>query len=76
MPHHKKGAYDGFDSLSEVKAHYKRCRNLKHFILSPQGVISDNPVCAVCGTKLTEDPKNHPNPSEGYRSNICCYNPD
>jgi hypothetical protein len=70
-----KGAYDGFDALAEVKAFYKRCRRLKHFILSPAGVLKDNPVCSVCGNLLTEGPVDEPNPPEGYRSNICCYHP-
>lgn len=75
MPHHLKGTYDGFDSLNEVKPHYKRCRTLKHFILSQTSVNKENPTCSVCGNKLLDKPVKHPDVGPGYDSNICCYHP-
>lgn len=75
MSHHKRGAYDGFDSLNEVASFYKRCRRTKDFILSDAAVAKENPICAICGNKLTDSPKNHPDVSEGYKGNRCVYSP-
>jgi hypothetical protein len=75
MPHHMTGAYDGFDTLQEALHHFRRCRSRKNFILSEQGVKQENPICAVCGNRLLDDPKNHHNLSNGYRGNRCFYNP-
>lgn len=55
MPFHKEGAYDGFDSLREVKPFYKYCRTSKHFILSKQGVQKNKPTCAFCDREIIED---------------------
>lgn len=53
MPFHKEGAYDGFDSLKEVREHYSRCRTLKYFILSDKCIAQDSIPCRVCGKVIT-----------------------
>jgi len=55
MPFHKAGAYDGFDSITEAKEHYKRCRKLKHFILSQNGAEKEKPICSHCKKPITSD---------------------
>ena len=58
MAFHKQGRYDAFDSIREVGKHYRRCRTLKHFILSDKALENDaiNGYlfnCAYCGEPLT-----------------------
>lgn len=64
MPHHKQGAYDGFDSIAEAKKHYRRARSLKHFILSDEGVKTSAHKCAFCQ-----------NPIDVQQGNRCQYHP-
>lgn len=74
MPYHKHGEYDAFDSLAEAKAHYKRCRKEQFFVLSDQGIAKDNPVCSVCGNRLSQPPRGQ-RPTPGYTGNRCDYLP-
>lgn len=54
-PFHRQGAYDGFDRLSELAPHYRRCRTVKNFILSRSGIEAERPVCSVCRQPITPD---------------------
>lgn len=84
MPFHFIGAYDGFDSVAEAKAYYKRCRTPKCFILEPKFIKDNDPVCAACGKKFTEHSKiaNEEIPSIAFNmsesdltANRCWYYP-
>ena len=50
---HYQGAYDGFDSLNEVRPYYKRCRKMKHFILSNTAIETEKPMCCACNKLIT-----------------------
>jgi hypothetical protein len=54
MPYHKVGVYDAFHSFKEAKAHYKRCRTPKIFMLDKQAVKKLDPVCAGCNKRFSE----------------------
>ncbi|MBT7913647.1 hypothetical protein HN588_07060 [Candidatus Bathyarchaeota archaeon] len=72
MPHHKRGAYDRFDSFAEVLAYYKRCRKRKAFILSEAGVeLEQEAVCKGCGKHLSVVVSETP----GYHGNRCDFYP-
>ena len=53
MPYHKQGSYDGFDSVEEVKEHYKRVRTRKHFIFSDKAVENHSFTCVCCKKLIT-----------------------
>lgn len=67
--------YLKFDSIAEAEKHFRRCRKIQHFILTPQGVIKDDPTCAHCKVKLTADPPKHQDMTPGYRGNRAMYHP-
>jgi hypothetical protein len=71
MPHHHRGVYDAFDSVSEMFTHYKRCRTLKDFIPSERFIAKHDPICDCCGKKCAD----HGTEPEGYRSWRGVYNP-
>jgi hypothetical protein len=71
MPYHKTGAYDGFDSLEEAINYYRRCRTIKSFILSDDGVFNDNPRCIICKKLVKDKPK--PDTLNSYMGNRCQY---
>jgi len=75
MPFHRAGAYDGFDSISEPVKHYKRCRVVKHFVLSYSGVQKENPVCIICGRPLLSPPPGEKVTRTGHYGNRCQYQP-
>ncbi len=85
MPFHYAGAYDGFDSLDEVREHYRRCRKIKDFIMSDAWVKANDPVCAACGKKFSEhsriaNAEHHismqfQRSEEDMLANRCHYNP-
>jgi hypothetical protein len=67
--------YDVFNSIADAKAKYKRCRTVKHFILSDAAIASRavaSKPCAHCGKPIGEFPDDEP---EGYRGNRCEYFP-
>ena len=76
MPFHKQGLYDAFDTIDEVRQHYRRCRIRKAFILSDDGVAADKTLkCQRCKGKLSEKPVDDPDISDSYHGNRCDYYP-
>lgn len=73
MAYHKIGVYDGFDSLAEVKRHYRRYRRAQDFILEEKAIEKLNPVCAHCGKKFSEH-ETASSPSNRF-ANRCQYDP-
>ena len=70
--------YDDFNSIAAAKQHYRRCRTVKHFILTEAAIQREQPKCAVCGEPMTGLPKGETTVKRGYSDNCanrCEYHP-
>ncbi len=70
--------YDQFDTIAAAKYSYRRCRTMKHFILTDKGVKRyKRVVCAACGENINDPPKKYPDFTTGHShsGNRCQYYP-
>ena len=70
--------YDIFGSIAAAKQRYRRCRTVKHFILTEEAIQQEKPTCSICGQPMTGLPKGETEVQRGYSdhcANRCSYHP-